>query len=379
MLALIIATAVGLGATWMTATHGTDVGTLTIGAWTARPKTGTADVDPYSRATIARSGELPVGTGDGVAFTATTDDRKRPLDGRCDVIVSGVTPAARFWTLTLYDEKGHLVAEFAAALRLHQPGNHPRRRRRVRDPGGIAVARRKLAAYRRHRALCADAPALRYAGRRRDADPARCADALDCDGGLPVIRLLFTIIAGVLLGGIVHLVSVLALPRIATQDAYSRLTPMTKLNAVTPLPLADPNNAPMPFMDPAFAIAICRYDLSGGSIKLSGPRQPGLHLGVVLHPQRRRLLRHQRPFRRTKVIELDLMTEAQHAELPEDEDVTAADRLIIDLPTATGLIVLKALAPEPGLMPQAQASLAARAARCRPSAAKQAEAPRTKR
>ena len=53
------------------------------------------------------------------------------------------------------------------------------------------------------------------------------------------------------------------------------------------------------------------------------------------------------------------MTEAQHAELPEDEEVTAADRLIIDSPTTTGLIVLKALAPEPGLMPQAQASLAA--------------------
>ncbi len=46
-----------------------------------------------------------------------------------------------------------------------------------------------------------------------------------------MIRLAFTIIAGVLLGLIVHLVAVLALPRIATQDAYSRLTPLTKLNA----------------------------------------------------------------------------------------------------------------------------------------------------
>jgi hypothetical protein len=53
------------------------------------------------------------------------------------------------------------------------------------------------------------------------------------------------------------------------------------------------------------------------------------------------------------------MTEAQHNDLPEDEEITAADRLIIDSPTATGLIVLKALAPEPGLMPQAQTSLAA--------------------
>jgi uncharacterized membrane protein len=37
-----------------------------------------------------------------------------------------------------------------------------------------------------------------------------------------MIRLMFALIGGVVLGGIVHLVSVLALPRIATQDAYSR-------------------------------------------------------------------------------------------------------------------------------------------------------------
>ena len=76
-----------------------------------------------------------------------------------------------------------------------------------------------------------------------------------------------------------------------------------------------------------------------------------------------------------RLIELDLMTEAQHAELPEDEDVTAADRLIIDSPTATGLIVLKALAPEPSLMIQAQASLAASSCKVQtePLAAKQEE------
>jgi hypothetical protein len=107
--ALLLATVVGVGATWMTTTRGTEIGALTIGPWTARPRTGTADVDPYSRATIVRNGELPIGTGDGVAFTATADDKKKVLDGRCDVVVSGVTPPARFWTLTLYDRKGHLV------------------------------------------------------------------------------------------------------------------------------------------------------------------------------------------------------------------------------------------------------------------------------
>jgi hypothetical protein len=110
LITLLIATGVGLGATWITATRGVNVGTIKIGAWTARPKTGTSDIDPYSRASIARSGELPVGTGDGITFSTTTDDSGRTLDGRCDVSIKGVTPAARFWTLTIYDTKGQLVA-----------------------------------------------------------------------------------------------------------------------------------------------------------------------------------------------------------------------------------------------------------------------------
>jgi uncharacterized membrane protein len=174
-----------------------------------------------------------------------------------------------------------------------------------------------------------------------------------------MIRFVFTIVAGVLLGGLVHLVSVLALPRIASQDAYSRLTSMTELNAVTGLPLADPGNTLMPYMDPAFATAICRYDLSAGPIKLAVPVSHAYtSVSFYTHSDVAYYAINDRSAGK-KVIELNLMTEAQHADLPEDEDVTAADRLIIDSPTSTGLIVLKALAAEPGMMPQAQASLAA--------------------
>ena len=131
----------------------------------------------------------------------------------------------------------------------------------------------------------------------------------------------------------------------------------------------------MPFMDPAFALAICRYDLSGGPIKLTVPvSQAYTSVSFYTRNEVAYYAINDRSAGR-KVIELDLMTEAQHAELPEDEDVTAADRLIIDSPTATGLIVLKALAAEPGLMPQAQASLAASSCKVQTEPpAKQAEA-----
>lgn len=110
LFALTLAAVVGLGGTWLAVTNNTAFGAVTIGAWTAFPRTGTPQIDPYARAAIARNGELPIGSGDGVAFFARADDDGRPLDGRCDVRVSGLTPPARYWTLTLYDPKGGLVA-----------------------------------------------------------------------------------------------------------------------------------------------------------------------------------------------------------------------------------------------------------------------------
>ena len=46
----------------------------------------------------------------GLVAAAQADDNGKLLDGRCDVVLSGVTPAARFWTLTLYNVDGELVA-----------------------------------------------------------------------------------------------------------------------------------------------------------------------------------------------------------------------------------------------------------------------------
>src|SRR5256714_7270873 len=108
-----VAAIFGLGLTQFVLTRGTAFGAITIGAWTAWPKPGTTDIDPYARAAIARSGELPIGSGDGVAFFAASDDMGRPLDGRCAVTLAGTTPAARFWTITLYDLDGRLVPNAA--------------------------------------------------------------------------------------------------------------------------------------------------------------------------------------------------------------------------------------------------------------------------
>jgi hypothetical protein len=110
LFALAVAAIVGLGATYLALTRGAAFGALSIGSWTAWPKTGTQDADPYARAMLARTGQLPIALGDGVSFAVQADDDGKLLDGRCDVVLSGITPAARYWTLTLYNSEGELVA-----------------------------------------------------------------------------------------------------------------------------------------------------------------------------------------------------------------------------------------------------------------------------
>jgi uncharacterized membrane protein len=182
-----------------------------------------------------------------------------------------------------------------------------------------------------------------------------------------MIRWLLLFLGGALLGGIVHLATIIALPRTATQDAYSRLTPAAPVDAVIPLAAPTPEGAAMPFMDPAFASAICRYDLSQGPLKLTVPLS--LAYTSVSFYTRNDVAYYAINDRAAgrRVIELNLMTPAQRSQIPEDEEVTAADRLIVESPTLTGLIAIRALAPEPGLMPMAQNSIAA--ARCVPEGA----------
>ena len=179
-----------------------------------------------------------------------------------------------------------------------------------------------------------------------------------------MIRMALWLLGAVLLGGIVHLATVLLLPNMATQDAYARVSAFAPVNAVTPVPPPTPEKAVMPFMDPAFAIAVCRYDLSAAPLKFSVPiSQAYTSVSFYTRSDIAYYAINDRAAGR-RVIELDLMTAEQHSDVPDNEEVTAADRLIVESPGRTGLIVIKALAPEPGLLAAAQSTLAA--AKCQP-------------
>ncbi len=106
---VVLGTLLGLALTFFALERGFGFGAVRAGPWTAWPKAGSPDIDPYARALVARSGSIPLGTGEGITFTARDDSDGAPLTSFCDYIFTGPLPPARFWTVSVFSPDGALI------------------------------------------------------------------------------------------------------------------------------------------------------------------------------------------------------------------------------------------------------------------------------
>ncbi len=105
-LACAIGVAVGLAASAYALSGASPFDRVRLGPWEIEAHAGSLDADPYTRASVERSGEIPLAVGEGLQLIARDDDDGRPLDARCVYRVGPRVPAARYWTLGVVDPEG---------------------------------------------------------------------------------------------------------------------------------------------------------------------------------------------------------------------------------------------------------------------------------
>ncbi|SFE57168.1 DUF1214 domain-containing protein [Methylobacterium sp. 13MFTsu3.1M2] len=98
---LALGAVLGLASADWATSGGYPFGGVQVGAWTAWPRAGAANADPYTRAVNARRGEIPLAVGEGLLLTAAVDDSGQALDATCTYRIGGATPPARAWTVTV--------------------------------------------------------------------------------------------------------------------------------------------------------------------------------------------------------------------------------------------------------------------------------------
>lgn len=176
----------------------------------------------------------------------------------------------------------------------------------------------------------------------------------------------FPYVAGCLvIAGIVHLVSVLAMPALASKDAFARISALAGLNQITIIPRFQPGAELFPFFDPAMALGVCRYDLAAAPLRLSvGVANDSLLL-ISFHDRYGRV--YYAMTDRAAVrgrIEAVIVTQKQLEELEardSDDDLQQDLRLVTQ--QREGYVLFQALAEQEG--DHAAASRLVGAANCR--------------
>lgn len=76
------------------------------------------------------------------------------------------------------------------------------------------------------------------------------------------------LLAVLVVAGLVHIVTILVLPHVATRDAYARLASIAQINRFAALPPSTPGVELLPQQDPAMVRGACRYNINDGPVRL---------------------------------------------------------------------------------------------------------------
>lgn len=144
--------------------------------------------------------------------------------------------------------------------------------------------------------------------------------------------------------GLVHIVTVLALPIHASDDAFTRVAGIARVNVKTFLPSPGSGREPLPFLDPAMATAVCRYDLRDGPFHLSITPIERDFLALGFHSRRGRAfygLTVQPADSTLLDIVLVTQTQKEASDSKRDDDTPPPRAVVVVAPEPEGFITMK--------------------------------------
>ena len=202
----------------------------------------------------------------------------------------------------------------------------------------------------------------------RPSVPPRAGDAgarRPSMGMSPRGRLLLATACGLVLAGLVHIGTVLSIPRLAEGDALSRAQtsetldhPLTIHGLATGTEPA-PAEAWLPIPDPAVAVGVCAYDLDEGPMRVSARTGP-LMLSFSVHGRRGAFYAVTDQAAVRGALDLVIMTREQYdAALASDDESEVSRDVRVVASEREGYAVIRVMAALPSQRALANAALGA--------------------
>jgi uncharacterized membrane protein len=158
---------------------------------------------------------------------------------------------------------------------------------------------------------------------------------------------LYWVVAGLILGGILHILAVLTTPLTADETAMARIADAAPVNAATVLPPARPETQLFAYMAPDVRYVLCRFDISKDPVAVRTP---------LLEPSWSIALYDENGDNFYAITGADLQRREAELVLALSEDGSTAlpfgndaptTAITVSVPSRTGLLVIRAPAGAP--------------------------------
>ncbi len=149
-------------------------------------------------------------------------------------------------------------------------------------------------------------------------------------------------LAGLLLGGIIHILVVFMVPYYANRDAWAQMEEFGADDQFHVLPLPAAGAEPLPSLDPRMLHAVCRFSLAGGPVRITAT-MPDDFWSIAIFDRRGRNIYslNDRSAERSQ-LDLAVITPVQMAQLRQDPPESLETAIVIELPINDGFALLRA-------------------------------------
>ena len=153
--------------------------------------------------------------------------------------------------------------------------------------------------------------------------------------------------AGLFLGAIAHIVSILMLPTVSQQDATSMLRALGPVNALVPVPQSQPLKNLIPFADPNAAVAICPFNIAAAPLRIRAPVGENILTLTFMQGGGNIFYSLSDKANLKGSLDVRLVTEAQLQQIeandPEDQAIA---ELRVRSPRTSGVVLVRAISSD---------------------------------
>ncbi|MEZ5841401.1 MAG: DUF1254 domain-containing protein [Hyphomicrobiales bacterium] len=158
---------------------------------------------------------------------------------------------------------------------------------------------------------------------------------------------LLWILGGLVMAGIVHIVSVILLPSVATRDTFATISAFGPEGQFNPVPTPRPGSQPLVMLDPNMRYAVCHFSIDEEPLRIE-IAIPAPYWSLALYSRGGiNFFSVNNRAAEKRALDLRLMTPLQSARLKESPIVDLDKLVLVDAPVVEGFALIRAFVGQP--------------------------------